>query len=281
MKTVQFRDKSVNLVGRTIRKNMRAPEFILTTNDLDEIRLLDFNGKIKILTSFLSIDEEVCGKQVLEFEKRSARMPCDVAVIGISLDLPFTQKRFCRENVIEHMKLFSDYRYNSFGINYGLLIKEIHLLAGAVVVLDKNNNIRYLDILDKAAETPDYGLWFGELEGILSQPSIPFLKSMPYSCIPKGIDISLLDESSIERYMKEIDGWTLEHRRIMKTFEFRDFTEAKYFFDLVAVIAEEQGHYPEMKLTYDRLVVSFSTRAVNGLSVNDFVMASMIDGLML
>lgn len=69
--------------------------------------------------------------------------------MGISKDLPFAQKRFCEANKIKNVVVLSDYKFSSFGINYGLLIKELNLLARAVIILDKNDVIRYIQIVDE------------------------------------------------------------------------------------------------------------------------------------
>lgn len=278
-KTINFKHNPVTLVGRNIKPGMKAPEFILIGEDISKVCLFDFDGKIKILTSFLSLDTEVCDLQVKEFEKRASGMSDDVVVIGISNDLPFAQKRFCNTNKIEKVIVLSDYRYSSFGINYGLLIKELNLLARAIVILDKNNNIRYRNILDEATDTPDFNLWLSNLEEIIKQPSMPIEKRLPYKCIPCEAGVPALDDSLVEQYIKEIKDWKLSGKKIYRIFTFKDFVEAKYFVDLLAVIAEEQGHHPDLKLMYNKLEVELTTHALHGLSENDFVMAKIIDEL--
>jgi 4a-hydroxytetrahydrobiopterin dehydratase len=71
----------------------------------------------------------------------------------------------------------------------------------------------------------------------------------------------------------------LEDKRIEKTLKFKDFVEAKYFFDLIAVIAEEQGHHPGLRLNYNKLKITLTTHAAQGLTDNDFIMARIIDEL--
>jgi len=276
---INYKNIPVALVGRKIKTDMKAPDFVLIADDLSKVRLGDCDGKIKILTSFLSLDTSGSDLQVKEYEKRASSITDDVVVLGISNDLPFAQKRFCQSNSIEKVRLLSDYRYSSFGINYGLLIKELNLLASAIVILDKNNNIRYFDILDEATDTPDFDMWLSCLEQILTEPSIPVDKRLPYKCIPCEAGVLPFVDNLVEKYMKEIKDWKLINKRISKTFKFKDFVEAKYFIDLLAIIAEEQGHHPDLKLWYNKLDVELTTHAIGGLSENDFIMAKIIDEL--
>lgn len=276
---INFNDKPVTLVGRNIKLNMRAPEFTVTDANLQDVHLYDFNGKIKIITSFLSLDTSVCDLQVREFEKRAAVMSQDIVVLGISKDLPFAQKRFCQTNSIKKVRVFSDYRYSSLAVNYGLLIKQLNLLARAVVILDKNNNIRYMDVLDEATSTPDFDIWLACLQEIVREPSVPVEKRLPHKCVPCEAGALPLDTELVKNYMQEIKDWQLQGKKIVKEFRFKDFTEAKYFVDLLASIAQEQGHHPDLKLWYNKLEVELTTHAIGGLSENDFVMAGIIDEL--
>jgi thiol peroxidase len=276
---IYFKNKPVTLVGRNIKVNTRAPEFTVTDANFQDVHLYDFNGKIKIITSFFSLDTSVCDLQVREFEKRAAGMSEDIVVLGISKDLPFAQKRFCQANNIEKVRVFSDYRYSSFAVNYGLLIRQLNLLARAIVILDKNNNIRYNDVLKEAANTPDFDFWLKSLQEIIREPSVPVGKRLPHKCVPCEAGTLPLDAGIVKNYMHEIKDWQLQGNKIVKEFRFKDFTEAKYFVDLLAIIAREQGHHPDLKLRYNKIEIALTTHAIGGLSENDFVMAGIIDGL--
>ncbi len=86
----------------------------------------------------------------------SAQLPDTVAVYTISLDLPFAQKRWCGNAGIEKVQTLSDYQERSFGLNYGLLIDELKLLARAVLVVDRNGKIAYQEIVKEVTAEPDY-----------------------------------------------------------------------------------------------------------------------------
>ena len=140
---ITFKGSPLTLVGDVPKIGAAAPVFKVTSQDLKDVSLGDFKGKIKVIASFPSLDTPVCDLQVKEFNKKASGFSKDVVVIGISKDLPFAQKRFCQENSIKNETVLSDYRFSSFGVNWGLLIKELNLLARSVHIVDKNDALRY------------------------------------------------------------------------------------------------------------------------------------------
>lgn len=181
---ITFKEKPMTLVGRSLKEGLKAPDFKAVSSDAKEVTLSDFKGKIKVITSFLSLDTPVCDLQVKEFNKRATAFSSEVAVIGISKDLPFAQRRFCENFNIKNVTLLSDYRFSSFGINYGLLIKELNLLARAVLILDKNDVLRYLQIVSEATSPPDYNAALSRLDEIIKNPSAPSTEETPSQCKP-------------------------------------------------------------------------------------------------
>jgi len=280
VRTVTFKGSKVNLVGRAIKAGEPAAEFKVTTGDLQEVGLADFKEKIKVLTSFPSLDTPVCDLQVKEFNKRAASFGPQVVVIGISHDLPFAQKRFCESFEIKNIKVLSDYKRSSFGINYGLLIKELNLLTRAVIILDKADFIRYIQIVSEVTHAPDYGDVLKNLEVVVNNPQTSRADALPVKCLPCEGGVSALPKEKIERLLAQHRGWQLvEDKKLIKELKFKDFVEAKYFLDLVSVIAEEQGHHPNFTLSYNKLKVTLTTHAAGGLTENDFIIARLIDGL--
>lgn len=155
-RSITFKGNPLTLFGNGVEIGSLAPGFKVLKQDLSETGLADFSGKVKILTSFPSLDTPVCDLQVKEFNKRAANFSPDVAVIGISLDLPFAQKRFCQENEITNVAIVSDHRDASFGMNYGLLIKELRLLARSIIIVDKKDIVRYIQVVGELTNPPDY-----------------------------------------------------------------------------------------------------------------------------
>lgn len=155
-RTVNFKGNPLTLEGDALQVGAKAPDFSVVAQDMKDVTLADYEGKVKVITTFLSLDTATCDLQVKEFNKRATELSPDVVVLGISKDLPFAQKRFCETFKIDKVNVLSDYKTSSFGENYGMLIKELNLLARSVLILDKNNNLRYLQLVDEASNPPDY-----------------------------------------------------------------------------------------------------------------------------
>ncbi len=83
-------------------------------------------------------------------------MGAEVVVLTISMDLPFAQARWCGAAGVKNVRTLSDYKDASFGLGYGLLIKELRLLARAVLVVDKSGKIQYIELVKEIAQEPDY-----------------------------------------------------------------------------------------------------------------------------
>jgi len=277
---ITFKGSPLTLVGRQINIGNSAPDFRVVTKDLKEASLSDFKDKVKLISSFPSLDTPVCDLQVKEFNKSSAALSSDIAVIGISKDLPFAQSRFCSLNEIKDETVLSDYRYSSFGINYGLLIKELNLLARAALIIDKNNTLRYFQIAPELTQSLDYQEALNNLEAVIKNPGLTAKEALPVHCKPCEIGSPHLIKEEIEKSLSSLSGWELvEDKKIVKEFIFKDFIEAKYFLDLVSVIAEEQGHHPTLTLIYNKLKITLTTHAAGGVTDNDFIMAGIIDSL--
>jgi len=166
--SITFKGNPLTLEGKTLKVGDKAPGFKVTSQELKEVTLADFKGKTKIISSFPSLDTPVCDLQVREFNKRSASFSSDIVVIGISKDLPFAQKRFCQEHDIKNI-ILSDYKDSSFGLSYGLIIKEWNLLARSVLIIDKNDILRYMQIVPELATQPDYDDVLKNLDNIIKE----------------------------------------------------------------------------------------------------------------
>ena len=277
-RTITFKGNPLTLVGRSVEEADVAPDFKVLSGDLKEVRLSQFKDLVKIITSFPSLDTPVCDMQVKEFNTRATSLSDEVVVLGISNDLPFAQKRFCEDNDITRVAVLSDYRYSSFGINYGLLIKELKLLARAVCILDRSNIIRYIQIVGELTAPPDYDRAMAHLREVIAKPAPRAGGAQPARCAPCEGGITPLPRDAAERSAARIKGWELvEGVKLKKEFTFKDFAEAKYFLDLLAMVAEEQGHHPVLTLLYNRVRVTLATHAAGGLTENDFIMARIID----
>ena len=277
-KMVTFDNNALTLVGRKINVNQRGPDFIAKNQEMEDITLSSFNDKIKLINSFTSVDTPVCDIQVREFNKQASKFPDFIEVIGISKDLPFAQKRFCETFDIKNMTIISDYNYLSFGINYGVLIKEWNLLSRGVVILDKNNTVRYFQLVSEIMNQPDYDEAFKQLENVINDPEVLPNDNGPYKCIPCEDGVPPLPNDVVNTMAIQYPNWELvEGKKIVRQLKFKNFVEAKYFLDLLSIITEEQGHHPSFNLNYNRLKVTLTTHASGGLTDNDFLMARLIN----
>ena len=282
MKKVMFKSSPMTLAGRAVKEGQVAPDFKVVDPELKNISLSDFKGKVKVITFFLSLDTPVCDLQVKEFNKRASALSSDVVIIGLSKDLPFAQKRFCHDNEIKNISVLSDYKYSSFGINYGLLVKELNLLARGVLIIDKNDILRYFKVVDELTKPPDYDDAVKALEGIIRNPSASASKTgLPSKCKPCEEGTPPMPKGQIDKLLAQYRGWQLvEDKKITKEFKFKDFADAKYFVDMVSVLAEEQAHHPALLLVWGKAKVTLTTHAAGGLTENDFIMAKMIDEML-
>ena len=95
----------------------------------------------------------------------------------------------------------------------------------------------------------------------------------------QGAGIQALGASEIAQHLAAVSGWVEEGGAIVKTFAFRDFHETIAFVNALAWICHTEDHHPELRVTFDRCVVHFSTHSVGGISRNDFICAAKADAL--
>ncbi|MCK4535547.1 MAG: thiol peroxidase [Desulfuromonadales bacterium] len=152
----KFKDNPVTLLGPDVGVGAQAPEFRVVDNGLQPVTLADSAGKIRLIAVVPSLDTPVCDAMTRTFNQDAALLPDNVVVYTISLDLPFAQKRWCGNAGIEKVQTLSDYQDRSFGLNYGLLIDELKLLARAVFVIDADGKITYREIVHEVTAEPDY-----------------------------------------------------------------------------------------------------------------------------
>jgi thiol peroxidase len=151
---VTFKGGPLTLLGAELVTGLVAPDFTCVDNGMNPVSLSDFKGELVVISSVPSLDTPVCEVQTKRFNEEAANLNCKL--LTISLDLPFAQTRFCAANGIENMTTLSDYRDRSFANAWGLLIKELKLLARGVFVVGKDGNLAYQQIVGEVAEEPEY-----------------------------------------------------------------------------------------------------------------------------
>ena len=164
---VTMKGNPVTLIGRATKVGQKAPDAELVANDLSTVRLSSFAGKVRIITSVPSLDTAVCDIETRRFNEEAGKLGDRVAVLTVSMDLPFAQSRWCGAAGVKNVQTLSDYRDAAFGKAYGVLIKDLRLLARAVFVLDKDGVIRYQELVKEIATEPDYDAALNAAEGLL------------------------------------------------------------------------------------------------------------------
>jgi thiol peroxidase len=153
---VMMKGKPLTLLGTEPKVGDKAPDVELTANDLSAVKLSSYRGKVCIISAVPSLDTSVCSTETRRFNEEAAKLGNDVVIVTVSMDLPFAQKRWCGAEGIDRVVTLSDYRNADFGKTYGVLIKELGLLARTVFVVDKQGSIRYIQNVKELSTEPDY-----------------------------------------------------------------------------------------------------------------------------
>jgi len=162
MATVTFKGSEVKTNGSLPAVGTTAPDFKLVGAGLNEISIADFKGKRVVLNIFPSIDTGVCAASVRNFNKMAAADD-NVVVICVSKDLPFAASRFCGAEGLDKVITASDFRYNNFAIDYGVLMTDgplAGLMARSVVAFDENGKVVYNQLVPEITEEPNYEIKF-------------------------------------------------------------------------------------------------------------------------
>ena len=148
----------VSLSGELPAVGTQAPDFRLTTRDLQDVSLADYAGKKKLISIVPSLDTEVCARSTKKFNEAMATRPDAVALI-VSADLPFAAGRFCTSEGLENVIPLSMMRSRKFAKDYGVLIEDgplAGITARALVVLDAKDRVVYTQLVPEITQEPDY-----------------------------------------------------------------------------------------------------------------------------
>lgn len=157
---VALKGNPVDLVGPALKAGDKAPDFVLQGADLSDVTLAHSAGKARIIATVPSLDTSTCHRETKEFNERAKSM-AGADVLCVSMDLPFSQKRWCGAEGVDHVKTLSSHRCSKFGEDYGVLIKGGPLdrcLARAVFVVKPDGTLAYVEYVSEIANEPDYAL---------------------------------------------------------------------------------------------------------------------------
>lgn len=153
---VTMRGNLLTLVGNEVEIGEVAPDFVALDPNLTPIKLSSYRNKICVISSVPSLDTPVCDMETRKFNEEATRLGDKIQILTISMDLPFAQKRWCGAAGVNKIQILSDHRDAQFGLAYGVLIKELRLLARAVFLVDQKGILRYMQLVKEIANEPNY-----------------------------------------------------------------------------------------------------------------------------
>jgi thiol peroxidase len=163
---VTFKGGPLTLAGPLPAEGEPAPDFTALATDQSEASLSDYRGKVVILSSVPSLDTPVCDRETRRFNEAAGDLGEGVAVLTVSMDLPFAQKRWCGAAGVENVETLSDHRDADFGTKYGVLIPDLRLLARAVFVVDAEGVLQYIQVVPEMTDEPDYDEVLAAVRGL-------------------------------------------------------------------------------------------------------------------
>ena len=154
---IKFKGQDVTVLGPDLKPGEVAPDFSVQTLDWAPFNgLADTPGKVRIITAVLSLETDVCDRETRRFNLEAAALSKDIAILVISTDLPYTQKRWCGAAGVDQVIVLSDHMSADFGMKYGCLIKEVRVLRRAAFVVDRLGKITYAAYMPALGEEPNY-----------------------------------------------------------------------------------------------------------------------------
>jgi len=153
---VKANNKYVTLLGTQVAINDQAPNFKVVDKNFSPVQLSDFKGQTILISVVPSLDTGVCSIQTKRFNDEAAKLPKNITLLTISNDLPFAQKRFCKVEGVDQIKVLSDSVWRNFGESYGLIIKNMGLLTRAIFIIDNHGKVKYKELVANISEHPDY-----------------------------------------------------------------------------------------------------------------------------
>lgn len=153
---ITFKGNPLTLTGNAISVGDKAPAFELVDNDLGTKTQSDYDGKILVVVTVPSLDTPVCDMEARRFNTEAAKLGDNIQIVVVSMDLPFAQARWCGAAGADAVETLSDHKLASLGEGWGVLIKELRLLARTVYVVDTEGVVRYEQIVPEVTQEPDY-----------------------------------------------------------------------------------------------------------------------------
>src|SRR5512139_113134 len=168
---VTLRGTPFRLLGEPLKVGKPLPSVELTdAMTMKPVDLSKERGSILLLSVVTSVDTPVCEEQTHYLGEQGSKLPASVRRIVISRDTPFAQKRFAKEAHLENLQYLSDYKTGAFGQATGLLIEHMMMLARAVIIVDRQGIVRYIQVTPEIASLPDMDAAFAKATELANTP---------------------------------------------------------------------------------------------------------------
>ena len=149
--------KDATVIGDDVKVGQVAPDFTAHNTSWEIVHgLADTQGKVRILAAVPSLETDVCDRETRRFNEEASSLSKDIVIEVLSMDLPYTQKRWCGAAGVEQVMTLSDHQSAEFGEKYGVLIKERRILRRAVFVVGRDGKIVYADYMPALGDEPNY-----------------------------------------------------------------------------------------------------------------------------
>lgn len=154
---IQFGGKNATIVGPDLEIGDKAIEFTVQKLDWSSFQgLEDTQGKVRVIAAVPSLETAVCDRETRRFNQEAASLSDDIAILVISTDLPFTQKRWCGGAGIDQVEVLSDHIDVDFGTKYGCLLRDQRILRRAVFVINRQDTLVYVEYMPALGDEPEY-----------------------------------------------------------------------------------------------------------------------------
>lgn len=154
---LKFGGQDVTIIGQDLKVGDKAPEFTVQAQDWSNVKGLgSTKGKVRIIASLPSLNTSVCDRETRRFNQEATALSEEIAIMTVSMDVPFTLKNWCAAVGIDRVTTLSDHQTASFGKKYAVLVKEKRIFRRAIFVVNRQGIIVYAAYMPALGEEPDY-----------------------------------------------------------------------------------------------------------------------------
>jgi len=163
--------REFSVVGEMLHIGDTAPDFKLTANNWSSKSLIDYTGKINILSIVPSLDTRVCSAQTHRFNQEASSFGQDIIVLAVSADLPYAQSRWCGAEGVERVETLSDHKDMNFSTAYGVHVADLRICQRAAFVVDQNNIIQYAEYVPAIGNEIDFAAVLSNAKSLVNAES--------------------------------------------------------------------------------------------------------------